>query len=224
MSLIIFDLDGTLVDSRLDLANSTNELLESYGASPLPVDRVAGMVGEGAKMLVARALIAAGARPDVNEALDRFRQIYDRRLVENTRPYDGIAEVLRRAASRTPLAVLTNKPLAPTRRLLDAFGLSDVFRDVLGGDSPFPRKPKPDSTRHLMQTAGATPGTTLFVGDSMIDVETARNADVPICVARYGFGWLRGELNLRGDEIVAMSPHDVGAAIDDWLARLKNPA
>src|SRR5581483_8075665 len=206
MALVIFDLDGTLVDSRLDLANSTNEVLESYGAPALPVDRIVPMIGEGAKMLVARALAASGARPDLHEALDRFREIYGRRLVEHTRPYEGIADVVRDAASRATLAVLTNKPLAPTRRLLETFALEPFVREVLGGDSPFPRKPAPDSTRHLMQMAGETAMTTLFVGDSMIDVETARNAGVPVCVARYGFGHLRGEMVLAGDEIVAMTP------------------
>src|SRR5262245_56299152 len=106
MSLIVFDLDGTLIDSRLDLAESTNELLESYGAPPRPVDEVAGLVGEGAKVLVERALAAAGLDPQAPGALDRFRTIYDRRLLKNTLPYPGILDVIRGAASRTRLAVL----------------------------------------------------------------------------------------------------------------------
>ena len=215
--LVVFDLDGTLVDSSLDLANSTNEMLGSYDAPALPVDVVAGMVGEGARKLVQRALAASGLDPALNDALERFRGIYDRRLLEHTRPYEGIAAVVRAASRIARLGVLTNKPGAPARRLLDAFGLASEFTWVIGGDSGFPRKPDPTALRHLMTAASASTAETLFVGDSMIDVETARHAGVTICVARYGFGHLRGELVLRGDEIVAMQPADVGTAIEQYF-------
>ena len=88
---------------------------------------------------------------------------------------------------------------------------------MIGGDSGFPRKPDPSSVRHLMTAAKTVPHETLLVGDSMIDIETARNAEVTVCVARYGFGHLRGELVLRGDELVAWTPRDVGKAIDYFL-------
>src|SRR5688572_22661880 len=135
MSLIIFDLDGTLIDSRLDLAESTNEMLATYGASELPVDDVARMVGEGAKVLVERALAAAGRNPNEPDALKRFREIYDTRLLRHTRPYEGIPEIVDSLAAEHVLAVLTNKPEAPSRRLLEAFGLAPRFREVIGGDS-----------------------------------------------------------------------------------------
>jgi phosphoglycolate phosphatase len=215
--LIVFDLDGTLVDSSLDLANSTNEMLESYGVSALPVDVVTGMVGEGAKVLVERALAASGLDPARSDALERFRTIYDRRLLEQTRPYDGIASVVCAARQRARLGVLTNKPESPTRRLLDAFGWTSAFTWVIGGDSGFPRKPDPAGMRHLRAEASAAAAETLLVGDSMIDVETARRAGVTICVARYGFGHLRGELVLRGDEIIARQPADVGTAIEQFF-------
>jgi phosphoglycolate phosphatase len=213
-SLVIFDLDGTIVDSSLDLANSTNELLEGYGGARLPVEQVTSMVGEGAQKLVARALKAARRDVDLREALDRFREIYSRRLLEHTRPYDGVVEVIAHASARAQLALLTNKPEAPSRRLLDAFGLSAAFRWVIGGDSGFPRKPDPQAVAHLLQAAGVSRDHTLFVGDSMIDVETARHAGVRMCVARYGFGHLRGELVLEGDELIAMTPADIAPAID----------
>lgn len=211
---MVFDLDGTLIDSRRDLAESTNEMLLSYGADPLPVDQIAAMVGDGAKKLVLRALRSAGRRPDTGEALQRFRAIYDRRLLNHTRPYDGIADVVRRAGEIAALGVLTNKPAAPTERLLESFGLSLYFRWVIAGDSGVPRKPDPTGLKQMMQSAGASAAETLLVGDSMIDVMTARSAGVQICVARYGFGELRGELTLEANELEAAAPADITAIIE----------
>lgn len=186
----MFDLDGTLVDSRRDLADSTNEMLGTFGAAALPIDDVARMVGEGARVLVARAL--ARSRLDsvaVPEALARFRAIYDRRLVVHTRPYEGIPDLVRYCAGRASLAVLTNKPEQPSRRLLEAFDLAGAFAQIIGGDSDFPRKPDPAGLIHLMSMAGAAGAAdTLLVGDSPIDLETGRRAGVRVCIARYGFG------------------------------------
>jgi phosphoglycolate phosphatase len=209
MSLIVFDLDGTLVDSLRDLAESANEMIGMYGAVPLAVEAVAGMVGEGARVLVRRALSAAGLQADESEALGRFREIYDRRLLIHTTPYPGVPEVVRELASRARLVLLTNKPEAPARRLLEAFDLAPHFAAVLGGDSGFPRKPDPGGLRHLIAEAGSDARSTVLVGDSMIDVETARNAGVRMCVARYGFGAARGALALRGDELLAGTPADL---------------
>lgn len=213
MALIVFDLDGTLIDSRLDLANSTNEMLATYGVRPLPVDDVVAMVGEGAKVLVERAIDATGITPAVPEALARFRAIYDRRLIETTRPYDGIDDVLAAAAPRATLAVLTNKPLAPAERLIDAFGWTSRFRWVVGGDSPFPRKPDPSALQYLVQQADVAPAATLFVGDSRIDYETARNAGVRLCMVEYGFGWMRDQLAFSDSDIVVATPADLARAI-----------
>jgi phosphoglycolate phosphatase len=198
--LVVFDLDGTLIDSRLDLAESANEMLAGYGAAPLSVDTVTNLIGEGAKVLVMRALTAAGLDSGEPDALARFLAIYDRRLINHTRPYQGVAEMLRAAAGHAALGVLTNKPERPTRRLLDAFDLSPLFSWVIGGDSSFARKPDPEGLRHLMTAAAATPGSTLMVGDSMIDVQTARAAGARACVALYGFGHLREKIQLQGDE------------------------
>jgi len=214
MALVIFDLDGTLVDSARDLAESTNELLTSLGASALPVEVVLRMVGEGAKKLVERALAASGLNPAEPDALARFREIYDRRLLIHTRPYDGIPSAVAAAARRAALAVLTNKPEAPARRLLDEFALAPYFTWVIGGDSEFPRKPDPASVRHLMREADASPEDTLFVGDSMIDVLTARGAGVPVCLARYGFGHLRGEPGLDEADWTIDDPRELPAILE----------
>ena len=220
MPLVVFDLDGTLIDSRQDLAESTNEMLLSYDASPLPVDEIAAMVGDGAKTLVLRALKSAGKQPDTEEALQRFRAIYDRRLLNHTKPYEGIVDLVRRAGTLAPLGVLTNKPAAPTERLLASFGLARYFQWVIAGDSGVPRKPDPAGLKQMMGQAGAAADDTLLVGDSMIDVMTARAAGVQICVARYGFGQLRGELTLEANEIEVDTPAALGPIIERHIRRL----
>jgi phosphoglycolate phosphatase len=217
--LVVFDLDGTLVDSMRDLADSTNDALATYAAPPLPVDDVSRMVGDGARQLVARALASAGLDVSLDEAFVRFQAAYDRRLLDATRPYEGIPDVVRAAARQTPLAVLTNKPEAPARRLIEAFGWSASFSWILGGDSGFGRKPDPAGLRYLMEEAGVTAQATLLVGDSNVDVETARRAGVRVCFARYGFGRMRGEVVLEPGEDQAEHPSDIGAVIDRFLER-----
>ena len=222
MSLVVFDLDGTLVDSRQDLADSTNAMLQSLGAPPLHLDRVVMMVGEGARILVQRALQAAGLPSkgdELDDALSRFHECYRARLLATTRPYPGITEMLGEVASLASLAMLTNKPLVPTRQLVDAFGWSTHFAQVIGGDGAVPRKPDPKGLQQLMAMADAGPESTLLVGDSMVDVETARNAGVAMCIVKYGFGNTRGDIQLRGDEWVAETGADVGRVIREWDSR-----
>lgn len=217
--LIVFDLDGTLVDSRLDLAGSANRLLEELGAPQLSVDQVVAMVGEGARVLVGRVLAAAHVEADLDEALERFLLIYDRHLVDHTTLYPGIVETLDALEGITRLAVLTNKPQQHTERLLEALDLRRFFAEVIGGDSRFPRKPDPAALEHLMASAGATPQTTIMVGDSMIDVETARRASAHVCVARYGFG-VFDEAQLT-DALVAWSARDLITLLPASVARTR---
>jgi phosphoglycolate phosphatase len=188
--LIVFDLDGTLIDSRRDLADAANALLEWCGAAPLAEAEIGRMVGDGAAMLVARAFEARGIeRPP--DALERFLALYDERLMHHTRPYPGIPGVLDMLGVRAPLAVLTNKPLASTRRILDGLDLARHFPEsaVVGGDGPFARKPDPAGLLYLAAQANAGVESTLLVGDSLVDWRTARSASTHICLARYGFGY-----------------------------------
>ena len=188
--LFVFDLDGTLVDSLRDLSDSANELLVSCGGAPIETAAVGRMVGEGAAMLVARVFAAAGvARPA--DALERFLAIYDTKLLNHTRTYEGIPEALAAIAERASLALLTNKPLIATRRILDGLNLSRFFEagSVLGGDGPLARKPDPTALRELCARANVGASDSILVGDSLIDWETARNAGTQVCLARYGFGF-----------------------------------
>jgi phosphoglycolate phosphatase len=216
-ALFVFDLDGTLVDSRLDLAESVNEMLRRNGVPELPVDAVGSMVGDGARQLVSRALIAAGLSIDLDGALAAFLEVYHRRLLVHTRPYEGIVEVVTHAAARAPLAVLTNKPQVPTERLLEAFGLRPSFHWVIGGDAAFPRKPDPSALRYLASAAGVPIERTMMIGDSMVDVETARAAGAVVCLARYGFGDLRGPLTLTKGEASVEQPAEIAPLIESFL-------
>ena len=166
--LIAFDLDGTLVDSRRDLAESANQLITDLGGVPLPEDAIGWMVGEGAALLVRRALTAAGIG-DVpggpSAALTRFLEAYDSRLLNHTRAYDGVADAMLVARRHAHVAVLTNKPAGASERILAGLGLRGLFDDVVGGDGPLPRKPDPAALLALMERAGATASNTLLVGD-----------------------------------------------------------
>jgi len=188
--LIVFDLDGTLIDSRRDIALAANELLVACGAQPLPESQVGRMVGEGAATLIARAFHASGVERPA-DALARFVEIYERHLTDSTRPYDGIIGALQKLADRATLALLTNKPLAPTMMILERLELARFFPPsrIVGGDGPLPRKPDPAGLRELLRVAEAAPDGAVLVGDSAIDCRTARAAAVSICLARYGFGF-----------------------------------
>ena len=212
--LIVFDLDGTLVDSRRDLADGVNAMLVEIGRPPLPVDDVAEMVGEGARLLVERALArsAQSGPPDgagsisVADALAQFLTHYDTRLLNHTRAYDGIPEWVASLAAQATLAVLTNKPRAASVRILEGLGLLDHFADVIGGDGPHPRKPDPSSLLMLVERYGARNKDALLVGDSRIDLQTGQNAGVRVCLVRWGFGFRFAEGDLPADVFVVDRP------------------
>jgi phosphoglycolate phosphatase len=200
ITLVVFDLDGTLVDSSRDLAASTNALLGDLGGQALTDAVVTSLVGEGAAVLVRRALERSGLSPDTPGALDCFLEHYDRRLLDTTRPYAGMMDTLVRLQEEYRLAVLTNKPAEPTARILAGLGMDGLFSDVIGGDSTYGRKPDPAGLLALIERAGTTPRETLLVGDSPVDFATAERAGARICLARYGFGYRFGGHAFSGDE------------------------
>jgi phosphoglycolate phosphatase len=192
ISLVIFDLDGTLIDSRLDLVHSVNAMLRHMQRAELPEGLIATYVGDGAPMLVRRALGDPTDENLLKQALDYFLSYYREHKLDHTTVYDGIPEAL--AAIRTThngaqrkLAVLSNKPVNPSRAIVEALGLGSFFFQVYGGNSFASKKPDPLGVRTLMEEAEALPAQTLIVGDSSIDVVTGRNAGLHTCAVTYGF-------------------------------------
>lgn len=208
--LVVFDLDGTLIDSRRDLADATNAVVLAYGGKRLGQEEVTAMVGEGAAVLVRRALAAAGLDIPPGEALERFLEEYDTRLTTYTRPYAGVHELLAALRARgLALAVLTNKPQRPTTEILDRLGLAHAFSCVVGGDTAAGRKPDPAGLLQIVAGASVSPGETVLVGDSPVDLETARRAGTLVCLARYGFGYRFTAGVFDGSELFIDAPSEL---------------
>jgi len=216
IGLVVFDLDGTLVDSHRDIADATNAVIADLGGTPLEMAVVTGFVGDGAAVLIRRAMSRAGIDVDLRDALRRFLVHYDARLLATTQPYPGMVDVLTTLRKTRRLAVLTNKPQQPSVRLLEGLGLMTFFDDVIGGDTAHGRKPDPAGLRAIISNAGATPAQTLLVGDSPVDRATARNAGTGICLARYGFGYRFDGSELDGTEHFI----DEAAAIVELMEQL----
>ena len=218
--LLVFDLDGTLVDSIHDLAEAASDLSESHGGARFDDDAVCRMVGEGASVLVERVMARAGHSEPPAGALEEFLRIYDQRMFDTTRAYPGMAETLRELADSHAMALLTNKPEDSARKVLAHCGLDGFFSHMVFGDRTFPRKPDPAGLRWLMKQHRASAARTVLVGDSEVDLATARAGGVRVCLARYGFGFIRIDpATLRGDETFLDQPRDLLAVLDRGQAR-----
>jgi phosphoglycolate phosphatase len=184
---LIFDLDGTLIDSERDLVESTNATLRHLGRPELPVATVSGYIGHGAAKLVARAL-GPGADGQLRErALQFFLRYYEEHKLVHTRAYAGVPEALQ-TLSHMPMAVLTNKPERISTLILEELGIAKYFRAIYGGDSLSAKKPDPTGVEKILEQFGVLPRNALFIGDSEVDVQTARNAGMPVAIVNYGFG------------------------------------
>lgn len=184
---LIFDLDGTLIDSRLDLTNSVNATLEHIGRARLPHEKIYGMVGRGAAMLVQRALGEGVTPEEVERGLEFFLSYYREHMLDNTATYPGVREALERMRNRN-MAVLTNKPVKFSQRILEGLGIAGYFRYVYGGNSFETKKPDPQGARVLLRDFAVEPRQAMIVGDSDVDVRTARNAGMWACGVSYGLG------------------------------------
>ncbi len=188
MDLLIFDLDGTLIDSRLDLANAVNATRRHMGMEPLSNERVYGYVGNGAPVLIRRALGEQATEAELQEALEFFLEYYGQHMLDHTALYPGVRDSIDRLrAAGKRMAVLTNKPVRMSRTIVEGLGVAGHFFQVYGGNSFEFKKPNPVGIRALMEEAGVGQDRALMVGDSSVDVQTARNAGIRCCGVTYGF-------------------------------------
>lgn len=210
--LLIFDLDGTLVDTIEDITASVNYTLTRLGRPPLPRDRVRQYVGDGVEMLLTRAL---GERTELlADAVGVYKVHHSRNLVVRSRLYPGVREILEhfKAVSK---AVISNKALEFVQPLLESLGIAGSFRMVLGADAGLPLKPAPDALLHIMESLGAPKELTVMVGDGTTDMKAGRAAGVTTCAVTYGFRSV--------EELRAVGPDHVIHALSD-LMKLFAPA
>jgi phosphoglycolate phosphatase len=184
---LVFDLDGTLIDSRRDITTAINRMRGELGLPAIPLAAVVTMVGEGARLLVERALGPEVPPDQVDAALARYLRHYEEVCLDETAAYPGIEEMLVALGHRYPLALLSNKGEALSRRILDGLGLSRFFAEILGGDSLPTRKPDPAGLRVLAGRLGLPVERLLLVGDTWIDAETAHNAGCAFALVEWGF-------------------------------------
>jgi phosphoglycolate phosphatase len=214
---VLFDMDGTLVETRKDIATGVNLALADRGFPPLTVDRVARHVGRGSRVLVTRCLEECGVvsprAEEIESTYQSFHGHYLDHLLDTTFVYPGIPELLDRiAAAGVPMAVVTNKPIAPSRKILDGLDLASYFPVVLGGESLSQRKPDPAPLLHALELLGAEEGRGVMVGDSEIDIKAARAARIAIAAVAWGF--------IGGAELLDAAPDFIAesaAALTDWL-------
>ena len=212
--VLVFDLDGTLIDSKQDLVVSVNAVRAHFGHSDLDAEKVSEYVGDGAAMLVRRALGGTATERDVEAALRFFIQHYRTHMLAHTVPYPGVRETLEVLAPLR-MAVLTNKPVRISRDIIRALGLSRYFACIYGGDSFERKKPDPTGLATVLSELGAAPRQALMVGDSDVDVQTARNAGTWACGVTYGF---------QSERLTACAPDLLLDRFEDLPRHLSIPA
>jgi phosphoglycolate phosphatase len=213
IKLVIFDLDGTLIDSRLDLVHSVNAALRHIGRPELPDDVIASYVGDGAPILIQRALGGEAVDDDtVRQGLQFFLSYYREHKLDHTTVYGGIREALaaiQGGSNGNPrkMAVLSNKPVVPSRAIVEALGLSPFFIQTYGGNSFASKKPDPEGARKLLEENGVRSEEAAIVGDSHVDVETGRNAGMWTVGVSYGFA--PHTLKENPPDVLVDSPHEL---------------
>jgi phosphoglycolate phosphatase len=221
VAAVVFDLDGTLVDSRPDIATAVNRLRAGLALPPLDLEAVGGLMGEGSLTLVRRALadapaaVRAAANADIDRLHARYLEHYAAVCTVATRPYDGVEELLAGCARRWPMALLTNKPIAMTRALVDHLGWGTLFRALVGGDSLPYRKPDGHTLLDVAAGLGVAPAAVVLVGDTRIDAETANAAGAAFVWAEWGYAAADDRRGLASG-LSARTP----AALANWLGAL----
>jgi phosphoglycolate phosphatase len=223
LKLLVFDLDGTLIDSAQDLCNSVNATLAHFGLKHIEDTKIAGFIGDGALMMVRRALAHEPGAPAGEEFLEAayafFLDYYRAHKLDFTYAYDGVLGALaalkdlhdQPGSPTLAMAVLTNKPVRPARDICAALGLAPYFLSIYGGNSFPTKKPSPEGLLALMAEAGATPEETVLIGDSQVDVQTARNAGAWSIGCTFG---------LAPDSLEANQPDILVDSPQDWTAAL----
>jgi phosphoglycolate phosphatase len=219
ITTVLWDLDGTLVETRQDITTGVNLVLADRDLPPMSIEAVSRNVGRGSRILMTRCLAQSGAPIKDEEDLDRayhsFIAHYVDHLLDSSEPYAGIPELLARVSEAgIVMAVVSNKPVEPTTRLVDALDLRRYFALVLGGDSLPERKPHPAPLLHAMRHLGGTIATTIMVGDSRIDLEAARAAGIPGIAVTWGFEAVE-VLRPAKPSLLVENPEDLGRWILD---------
>ena len=217
VGLLIFDLDGTLIDSRTDLVLSVNATLEYLCRPQLHDETICSYVGEGAPTLIRRAIGAGYTEEEAARGLDFFLRYYRKHKLDNTRLYPGVPETLERLANghgskRRILAVLTNKPEYVSWEILEELDLNRLFRVVYGGNSFPTKKPDPLGAHRILRDTGVAAGAAMMVGDSDVDIQTGINAGTWTCGVTYGIGTL--ELESNPPDLLVHSLPELAAALD----------
>ncbi|MFA6033692.1 MAG: HAD hydrolase-like protein [Myxococcota bacterium] len=208
--LVIFDLDGTLVDSRRDIANSVNHMLGVYGLPTLPPEVIETYVGLGADRLVRLSMGGAAQRHDIKEAVRLFRTHYVDHCLDTTVTFPMIIETLELlAAEGTALAILTNKPSHICRRMVDGLGLAGYFGLILGPEEVPSMKPSPEAAEPIFRRYPVGRDLVLMVGDSKFDTDFARNVGIRSLLVGYGGITPQGELLSAGADFFCKTPEDL---------------
>lgn len=206
IDLFIFDLDGTLIDSKRDIADSVHHTMKILGLPPISDELIYQFVGNGVTPLIQRTLEQAGGH-SLERALKIFKAHYDQHLLDATQAFPGILEVLNHFAGKT-MAVVTNKPQGYSEKILKGLKIDRFFKGIFGGDTTFPKKPEPDVIHHILQTFSIDPKKSVIVGDSRVDLETGHNAGIVTCGVTYGFR-PRKELEEIGCDYLIERPEDL---------------
>src|SRR3984957_2843896 len=186
---LIFDLDGTLIDSKLDLIHSVNAMLTEMGRAKLSDEVISSYIGHGAPMLVSRALGGVAKEDELARGLGYFLEYYEAHKLDNTCLYPSVTETLAKLSEqRIAMGVLTNKPEKISVRILEALGIAKYFQAIYGGNSFETKKPDPQGARAILNELRVRAADAMMIGDSEVDIQTARNADMIAAAVNYGFG------------------------------------